>query len=223
MNKQHSKNYKQIKEKITADTYTIDEAVDFLIKNKIGKMDPTVEMHLKLNLKKGKEKAAFRLIVTPPTPISKLPKIAVLAKNFKAENTNSDSAKILGNIKKGIIDFDILVATSEFIEKLKPFAKLLGPKGLMPTEKNGTLTDKPGEVVANLLNGQKTLTADDADNLHVPCGRLSLGEEKIIENINYLLGEIKQHKPSGVKGDLMLKAKLCTTHSPSLNLQLSKQ
>jgi large subunit ribosomal protein L1 len=224
MNKKHSKAYQTIKEKVSAESYSLNDAIQFLINNKIGKADQTVELHLKLNLKKGKEKAIFRAIVTPPTPIAKLPRLAVLADKFATsdKNINTDSTKILAAIKKGKVDFDILIATPEFIAKLQPFGKFLGPKGLMPTEKAGTLTDKPEETAANFLKGQKTLVADDSDNLHVPCGKLSLGVEKIIENINYLLEEIKHHKPAGIKGELILKATLCTTHSPSLNLELSK-
>jgi large subunit ribosomal protein L1 len=222
MNKKHSKNYQTTKEKVIAETYTLADAIQFLIDNNKAKFDPTVELHLKLNLKKGKEKANLRLTVTPPSPIAKLPQIAILAKKFESKNKdiNADSAKILDGIKKGKVDFDILVATPDFASKFQPFAKFLGPKGLMPTEKAGTLTDNPEELVANLLKGQKEIKADDADNLHVPCGKLSLGVEKIMANIDYLLAEINSHKPAGVKGDFILRAKLCATMSPSLTLEL---
>lgn len=221
MNKKHSKAYRALKEKVIAESYSVNDAVKFLIDNKTGKIDPTIELHLKLNLKKGKEKTTFRIMITPPTPIAKLPQIAVLAKNFKStdKNVNVDSEKILTKIKKSKVDFDILLATPDYIDKLKPYAKFLGPKGLMPTEKNETLTNKPEKIISNLLKGQKTLIADDGDNLHIPCGKLSIGADKILENINYILEEIKNHKPAGVKGDFILNAKLCTTHSPSLKLE----
>jgi len=221
MNKNHSKNYQKTKQKLNQEKYTLDEAIDFLIKEPKSKTDPTLDLHLYLNLRKGKEQTNIRFLANPPYALSKPLKIALVSdKKIKEKNILNDSEKILKDLKKGIANFDILIATPKTINKLMPFAKFLGPKGLMPTEKSGTLTDKPGDKIKALMSGQKEFKNDAQNNLHLSCGKLSLGKEKLTENINYLLLEVKKNKPSGIKGNFILKAKISTTQSPSLNLEL---
>ncbi len=217
-----SKSYREVAQKIKDKTYSLEEAIDFLIKNKRAKFDETVELHLTLNLKKGKEKIPFRILVVPPYPIGKPPRIAALVDKLKTKDKNviTDHEKILNQIKKQKAEFDILIATKDYINKVTPYAKFLGPKGLMPTAKNQTLTDNPDKVIKNLLKGQREIRADEYGLVHIPCGKLSLGKEKLLKNIRYILEQIKQNRPDGIKGEFILKAYLSSTMSPSLPVSL---
>lgn len=222
--KKRSKKYRQIAEKVDkGKLYSVEEALDFLLKHNPAKFDATVELHLNLNLQRGKEKIPFRILVLPPYPLSRPPKIAVLAEKFslKDKNVLADQSKILKQIKNGKVDFEILVATKEMLPKITPYAKFLGPKGLMPTEKNQTLTDKPEEVVKNLLKGQREIRADEFGIVHLPCGKISLGKEKILKNIRYLIEEIKRNRPEGIKGEFIKSAYLTSTMAPSLKIDLA--
>jgi len=216
------KKLKKIKEKIEDKFYSIDEAVDFLIKNNYTKFDSTLELHLNLNLKKGKEKANFRILLSPPHPLSTIKKIAVLGKNIKTKSDKVINSKkdILEAIKKGKINFSILIVEKDFLKEISPYAKILGPKGLMPTEKNQTLVDNAEIALEKILKGQREIRPDADDLLHIPCGKISLGKEKILENINYIIQQIKNNRPQSIKGEFIKKIYLTSTIGPSLKIDL---
>lgn len=220
--RKRSKNYQKVSKKLKNKTYSLEEAVDFLLKNKSAKFDQTLELHLNLNLKKGKEKLPFRLLVVPPFPIGQPPKIAALVDKLKIKNENiiSDHSEIIKQIKSQKVNFDILVASKDYIAKITPYAKFLGPKGLMPTAKNQTLTENPDKVIKNLLKGQREIKADEYAIVHIPCGRLSLGKEKLLKNIRFLIEQVRQNRPEGIKGDFILKAHLTATMAPSLKIEI---
>jgi len=218
--RKRSKAFLEIKQKVKSKSYTLEQALDFLLKNKRTKFDETIELHINLNIKKGKEKLPFRIIINPPYPLGKIPKIAVLGKTkIKHKNLISNPKDILKQIKNQKIDFDILIASSEFISELSPYAKFLGPKGLMPNQKNQTLTEKPGEVIKKILKGQREIKVDDQDILHIPCGKSSLGITKIKKNIEYIISQIKQNRPQGIKGDFIQTIHISSTMGPSLKVE----
>jgi len=222
--KKISKKLQAIKEKIENKNYTLEEALDFILENNPVEFDATVELHINLNLKKGKDKANFRILISPPNPLAKSPKIAVIAKksNIKEHDVETGQEKILKQIKSGKIDFDILVCEKDLVEKISPFSKILGPKGLMPQEKNQTLTEKPKEIVEKILKGQREIKADDQDLVHIPIGKISLGKEKLMENLRYILEQVKHNKPAGIKGEFIKRAYFSSTMGPSIKIDLRK-
>jgi len=220
--RKRSKAYQKAAKNFRNKIYALEEAVEILLKNKTAKFDETLELHLNLNLKKGKDKVPFRLLITPPYPVGRPPKIAALVDKLKIKDKNiiSDHTEIIKQIKNQKINFDVLIANKDYIAKITPYAKFLGPKGLMPTAKNQTLTENPDKVIENLLKGQREIRADEYALVHIPCGRLSLGKEKLLKNIRFFIDQVKQNRPEGIKGEFVLKVYLTTTMSPSLKVKI---
>ena len=229
MKKKISRRYKMLTESIKIDkSITIDDAIKMVKKNCNAKFDESIDVSFNLNLKKKKEEVTLRTNVQLPHGNGKKVRVAVLceenkikdAKESGADFTNSDA--LIKDIGNGKINFDKLVATPLIMPKIGKLGKILGPKGLMPNPKLGTVTDNVKSTVKALKSGQIEIKNDQDGNLAASIGKKSFTDIKIKENYNSIIETILKEKPSGIKGDYILSAFLTSTMGISFRLKLSK-
>ena len=206
----------------------IDEAISKVKNNCTIKFDESIDVSLSLNLKSKKEKFNLRTVVKLPNGNGKKIRVAVLceeskiseAKNSGAELFNSET--LVNDITAGKIKFDKLIATPAMMSKLGKLGKILGPKGLMPNPKLGTVTNNVQSTVKALKSGQIEIKNDEDANVGVSIGKKSFSNNKIKENFNSLIQTILKEKPTGVKNDFILSAFLTSTMGISFKLKLEK-
>jgi len=205
---------------------TIEEAIKKVKKNCTSKFDESIDVSFALNLKNKKEEANLRTIVNLPNGNGKKIKIAVLceeskikdAKNSGADFTNSDN--LIKDITDGKINFDKLIATPSMMSKMGKLGKILGPKGLMPNPKLGTVTDDIQSAVKAIKMGQIEIKNDKDGNLSASIGKKSFSDTKIKENYDNFKQTILKEKPIGIKGDFIISAFLTSTMGISYKLKL---
>ena len=229
MKKKISRRYKMLTESTKIDkSITIDDAIKMVKKNCNVKFDESIDVSFNLNLKQKKEEVSLRTNVKLPHGNGKKVRVAVLceenkikdAKESGADFTNSDA--LIKDIGNGKINFDKLVATPLIMPKIGKLGKILGPKGLMPNPKLGTVTDNVKSTVKALKSGQIEIKNDQDSNLAASIGKKSFTDIKIKENYNSIIETILKEKPSGIKGDYILSAFLTSTMGISFRLKLSK-
>lgn len=225
----HGKKYRAAVEKVEeGKVYSIAEAVAFLQANKVAKFDESVEMHVRLGINVKKSDENVRGTVVLPHGTGRTQKVAVVT-STKADEAKQAGATLVGgeelvaDIKAGKInpgsDFDLVLATPEMMPKLAQVAKILGPKGMMPSPKNETVTQKIGETVEMLQKGKKaSYKNDDTGNVHQVVGKLSFAAQALEENIATLLDSLSKAKPDGLKGKYMPAITLTSTMGPGLRI-----
>lgn len=223
-----SKRYKSIKSKIgEGKLYGIDEAVELLAENAKAKFDESVEIHIRTAIDIKQSDQLIRGTVVLPHGTGKEKKIAVFVEGEKAEEAKKAGADIvggeelIGKIKQAKqADFDISVATPDMMKKLAPIAKILGPKGLMPSPKTDTVTMDIGKTVEQLKKGKLSFKNDATGNIHQMVGKVSFGEGKLKENIIAFVQAVKDSKPSGVKGDFIKSITITSTMGAGIRIGL---
>jgi len=227
MKKKLSKRYKKLLEisKYTK-AKTLEEAIKKVKENCTTKFDESIDVSVKLNLKKKKEEINLRTVVYLPNGNGKKIKVAVLCEENKINEAKDSGAEIFGadnltnDISAGKIKFDKLIATPAMMSKIGKLGKILGPRGLMPNPKFGTVTNDIKKTVKALKDGQIEIKNDKDGNLAVSIGKKSFSDSKIIENFNEFIQTIKKEKPSGIKGDFILSSFLTSTMGISYRLKL---
>ena len=221
------KKYKQAFEKVEKDKrYAIEEAVKIVKENKIAKFDESVEIHVKLSIDPKKGEQQVRGAVVLPHGTGKTKKVAVITstKAKEAKEAGADvvaGEEMIEKIKNNKFDnFDILVATPEMMPKLAQVAKILGPRGLMPSPKTETVTDKIKETVEMLKKGKVSFKNDDGSNVHQAIGKVSFDENKLKENIESFLDAVQKAKPQTLKGKYMISVSICSTMGPGVKISL---
>lgn len=220
-----SKKYKKVFEKIEKDKkYSIEEAIKIIKENKIAKFDESVEIHAKLSIDPKKGEQQVRGAVILPHGTGKTKKVAVIT-STKVKEAKDAGADIVGGeemiekIKNNKISrFDILVATPEMMPKLAQVAKILGPRGLMPSPKTETVTEKIKETVEMLKKGKVSFKNDDGANIHQLVGKVSFDENKLKENIEAFLGSLQKAKPQAAKGKYIVSVSICSTMGPGVKI-----
>ncbi len=223
-----SKRFKEIKKRIDSNKrYGIDEAVKLLIKNANAKFDESVEVHIRTGIDPKQADQLIRGTVVLPNGTGKEKKIAVFAEGEKAQEAKDAGADLVGG--QELIDkikhskeanFDIAVATPDIMKKLAVIAKVLGPKGLMPSPKTDTVTMDVKRTVEQLKKGKISFKNDDTGNIHQLVGKISFGDEKIKENIAYYVQTIKDSRPNGVKGDYIKDIIVTSTMGAGIKINL---
>jgi len=203
-----SHRYNTIKEKISADPVSLAEAVDFLKKHSQTKFDETIEVHINLGIDPQKSDQMVRGQVTLPHGTPKQKKIVIL--------TEEIINKIIADKN---LDADIALATPALMPKVAKVAKILGPKGLMPNPKTGTVTADPDKTVKELSAGKISFKMDQLGNIHEPIAKVSWSTEKIIANAEELIKAVKSSRPATSRGQFLKKIVLTSTMSPALCLQ----
>jgi large subunit ribosomal protein L1 len=202
--------------------YTVEEAVSLVKETAKAKFDETVEVHIRLGIDPKQSDQIVRGTVSLPHGIGRTRKIAVLVKGEKQKEAQTVGADIVGSddlieeISKGKLDFDILVATPDIMRDLSKVAKVLGPKGLMPNPKAGTVTFEIGKTVAELKKGRVEYKNDSFGIIHVPVGKVSFDKEKLVGNIKALVEVVIKAKPSSSKGQYIKSISISSTMGPGI-------
>ena len=229
MRKKLSKRFKKLME-VPKDkkTLIIDDAISKVKNNCTTKFNESIDVSLLLNLKKKNEKFNLRTIVNLPNGNGKKIRVAVLCEESKISEAKSsgaelfDSETLVKDITAGKIKFDKLVATPAMMSKMGKLGKILGPKGLMPNPKLGTVSNNVQSTVKALKSGQIEIKNDEDGNVGVSIGKKSFSDNKIKENFNSLIQTVSKEKPNGIKGDFILSAFLTSTMGVSYKLKLGK-
>ena len=203
---------------------SVQKAIEMLKKTATTKFIESVELHANLNIDPKYADQQLRTTVTLPHGIGKQIRIAVLTNQENIEEAQSAGADIVGNdelienITKGTIEFDLLIATPNMMPKLAKLGRVLGPKGLMPSPKSGTVTTTLTETLIEFKKGKFEYKADKTGIVHVSFGKSNFTETQLTENLTALYGSIEQNRPSGVKGKYFRSLFLCTTMGSSIKL-----
>jgi len=229
MAKKPSKRREALLKKVDATKeYSVDEAMKTLKNLKSAKFDETVEVALNLNVDPRHADQMIRGSVVLPNGTGKTVRVAVFAKDAKADEAKAAGADLVGaadlieDIQAGKIDFDIVISTPDMMGVLGKVARVLGPKGLMPNPKTGTVTMDVAKAVENAKGGQVNFRVDKKGNIHAGIGKISFSEEAIKENFVTLLETINRAKPASAKGRFITNAAISLTMSPSITLDASE-
>lgn len=204
----------------------IKEAISLLKKTATAKFIESVELHANLNIDPKYADQQLRTTVSLPHGIGKQVRIAVLTEeeNFKeAELANADivgNEELIDQMVKGHLNFDLLLATPNMMPKLAKLGRVLGPKGLMPSTKSGTVTTNLKESLTEFKKGKFEYKADKNGIVHINFGKSNFEDSQLIENFIALYKSIEQNRPSGVKGKYFKTLSICTTMGPSIKLNL---
>ncbi|MDR1196632.1 MAG: 50S ribosomal protein L1 [Endomicrobium sp.] len=202
--------------------YTLTEATDLVKQAAKAKFDETVELHIRLGIDPKQSDQIVRGTVTLPHGIGKTRKVAVITKGEKQKEAQDAGADLIGSddliedISKGSLDFDILVATPDIMKDLSKVAKILGPKGLMPNPKAGTVTFEIGTTVKELKKGRVEYKNDSYGIIHCPVGKVSFDKEKLADNIKTLFEAVSKSKPSSSKGQYIKSIAISSTMGPGI-------
>jgi len=204
----------------------LEEAITVLKDTATTKFVESVELHANLDIDPKYADQQLRTTVTLPNGIGKEIKIAVLTNEENFSEAESAGATIVGNddlieqINQGDIQFDLLVATPNMMPKLAKLGRVLGPKGLMPSPKSGTVSSTLTTTITEFKKGKFEYKADKTGIVHVSFGKTDFTESQLVENLKELYKSLEQNRPSGVKGKYFKSLFICTTMGPSLKLDL---
>ena len=223
----HGKKYRSVAEKVESNKfYALEEAIALVKAGKVAKFDESVEVHIKLSIDPKKGDQQVRGTAVLPHGVGKTKRIAVIT-STKAKEAQDAGADVVGGeelidkIKSGKIDnFDVLVATPEMMPKLAQVAKILGPRGLMPSPKTETVTEKIKDAVEMLKKGKLSFKNDNGANVHQVIGKLSFDEAKLKENYETFLDALTKAKPVGAKGKYIISVSICSTMGPGVKISL---
>ena len=222
-----SKRYKQLIEKIdNTKAYTISEASEIIKDLKSAKFDETVEIALNLNVDPRHADQMVRGAIVLPHGTGKTVRVAVFAKGAKADEAKAAGADIVGtddlvaDIKEGIFNFDVVVAAPDCMGLVGQIGRILGPKGLMPNPKTGTVTPDVATAVKNVKGGQVSFRVDKKGNIHAGIGKASFDSAKISENLKSFVQAINKQKPASAKGRYIKNGALSLTMSPAVKLDV---
>ncbi len=217
----HGKLYNKAKESIEPKQYNIKDAIALIKKVTFAKFDETFEVAINLKLEK---KHSIRSTILLPNPFGKTKKILVFAKGQKVDEALSAGADYAGSdeyiekIKNGWMEFDSCIATTDMMKEIGKIAKILGPKGLMPNPKTGTVTDNLAQAVKEVKQGKLEYRTDKAGVVHAIFGKKSMTEDQIHDNFMALYQDILKKRPSDLKGNYILSIYVSSTMSPSVRL-----
>lgn len=221
------KKYVEAKKKIDKKTYALDEGVEKVLDMITVSFDPSVEIHMNLGIDPSKGDQLVRGTATLPHGTGKTVTVAAFVGEGKEADAKKAGADVVGGealindiMKTGKCDFDVAVATPEMMKFIGKIAKILGPKGLMPSPKNETVTPDPAKIVEQLKKGKVSFRNDSGANLHQMVGKASFGKDKLVENIESFVKVIEGLKPASVKGEFIKKITLCSSMGPSVRIKM---
>ena len=224
ISRRHKENVEKTKNKIYS---SLDEAIDILKETATTKFVGSVELHANLNIDPKYADQQLRTTVTLPHGVGKELTIAVLTNDENFEEAKNAGADIVGNdelienITTGNINFDLLIATPNMMPKLAKLGRVLGPKGLMPSPKSGTVSTTLTATLTEFKKGKFEYKADKTGVVHVSFGKSDFAKNQLIDNLQALYNSIEKNRPSGVKGKYFKSLFICSTMGPSIKLDLN--
>lgn len=220
-----SKAYRQAAGKVEKNkTYSLADAVKLATETNPSKFDASVEIHVRLGVDPRQADQNIRSTVVLPHGTGKAVRVAVLAADADADKAKEAGADIAGEeavvklLDKGTLNFDVLIASPQFMPKLGKYARLLGPKGLMPNPKSGTVSTDVAKAVAEAKAGKVEYRVDKQAAVHLSVGKVSFGADKLLENANAFFASLQSQKPASIKGVYVKSVAIATTMGPGIKV-----
>ena len=217
-----------LSEKIEDKLYSPQEALKIVKDNAVAKFDETIEAHIRLGIDPKYTDQQLRTTVALPNGTGQTVQIAVITSGENVAKAKSAGADLFGeedlveSINKGNMDFDLLIATPDMMPKVAKLGRVLGPRGLMPNPKAGTVTTDLVGAIKEFKAGKLEFRADKAGIVHVRFGKASFSEEALLENLKILQGTIEKNKPSGAKGKFWRSFFITSTMGPSVEVDMNE-
>ena len=227
MTKKISRRMKEALAKLEQKAYEPLEALQLLKETATAKFDETAEAHIRLGIDPKYTDQQLRTTVTFPKGTGQTVRVAVITKGEKEQEAKNSGADIVGSeelideIQKGMMDFEVLIATPDMMPKVAKLGRLLGPRGLMPSPKGGTVTNDLAGAIAEFEAGKQEFRADRTGIVHVMFGKASFSAEDLLENLKALQETIDRNRPSGAKGRYWRSVFVSASMGPSIELDTS--
>jgi large subunit ribosomal protein L1 len=228
MAQKQGKKYISARNQVEAKPYSLEDAVPLVQKVKFAKFDETVELHLRLGVDPKHADQMVRGTVVLPNGLGKSKKVLVIASGDKQREAQQAGADIVGgdDIVQKIqsenwTDFDAVIATPDMMRSVGRLGKVLGPRGLMPNPKTGTVTNDVAQAVKEVKAGKVEFRVDKTGVIHVPVGKVSFEKTKLVENASTLLQAVVKAKPAAAKGKYVRSVTICSTMGPGVHLDVS--
>ena len=222
------KHYQAASKQVEARPYPLDEAIPLLQKIKFAKFDETVEVHMRLGVDPKHADQMVRGTVVMPNGLGKSKKVLVIAGADRQKEAEEAGADIVGGEEivtriqtEGWTDFDAVIATPDMMRSVGKLGKVLGPRGLMPNPKTGTVTIDVAKAIKEIKAGKVEFRVDKTGIIHSPVGKLSFSRDKLIENASSLIQAVLKAKPAAAKGKYVKTATVCSTMSPGVALDVT--
>jgi large subunit ribosomal protein L1 len=222
------KQYESAAKQVEARKYKLEEAVPLLQRIKYAKFDETVELHLRLGVDPKHADQMVRGTVVLPNGLGKSKRVLVIASGEKVSEAEKAGADFTGGEEmvakiqqENWLDFDAVVATPDMMRHVGKLGKILGPRGLMPNPKTGTVTMDVSQAVKEIKAGKVEYRVDKTGIIHAPVGKISFGSDKLVENAATLIQSVIKAKPAAAKGKYVKSVTLCSTMSPGVDLDIS--
>ncbi len=221
-----SKRYKESAKDLVKDkVYSLKDAIAILKKFMTPKFDGSVDLHMKLNVDPKKAEQMVRGTVVLPHGTGKQVRVAVFCRGEHEKIAKDSGAEIVGanelidKVAAGFMDFDCVIATPEIMKDLSKLGKVLGPRGLMPSPKTGTVTNDIAKAINDVRKGKVEFRVDKQGGMHLSVGKISFAEDKIYENASCVINAINEAKPATVKGKFLVSLYISTSMNPGLALE----
>ena len=224
----HGKQYRSIKEKAPTAPVTLEQAVAFIKANPAAKFDETVELALRLGVDTSKSDQTVRGTVSLPNGTGKKLRVIVFAAGAQADAARAAGADEAGfddlieKVKSGWTDFDVAISTTDAMKEVRKLGRVLGPRGLMPNPKTGTVTDDVGPAVTAAKGGKVEFRMDRNGNVCVLCGKRSFDADKIVGNVHAVLEALRAERPAGAKGTFFRACTLCSTMGVGVRVDIKE-
>lgn len=228
MARKPGKKYTAAAEQIEKRAYSLEEALPLVQRIKYSKFDETVEVHMRLGIDPRHADQMVRGTVVLPNGLGKSKKVLVIASGDKIREAEEAGADFFGGeemitkiVSESWLAYDAVVATPDMMRSMAKLGKILGPRGLMPNPKTGTVTTDVAKAVNEVKAGKVEFRADKTGVIHAPVGKLSFSAEKLLENANTLIGAVVRAKPSAAKGKYVKSVTVCSTMGPGVPLDVT--
>jgi large subunit ribosomal protein L1 len=221
------KQYQSAVAEVKARSYSLEEAVPLVQKVKFAKFDETVELHMRLGVDPKHADQMVRGTVVLPNGLGKSKRVLVIASGERQRDAQEAGADLVGGedmvqkIQAGWMDFDAVIATPDMMRSVGRLGKVLGPRGLMPNPKTGTVTMEVGRAVKEIKAGKVEFRVDKTGIIHAPVGKVSFATPKLVENAQSLIQAVVKAKPAAAKGKYVKSATICSTMGPGVSLDVT--